>query len=125
MDGVNFFITCTQTMNETIDMSDDGFDRTIDVAIRTLSNLLKSEEVSLFRQLCKTATKLIMVNYRMIPFEISANKNLDKNYENKVDAAIQQCELVEECHSLLRKILPKRMNQLAVLLNNLLIPLEI
>jgi hypothetical protein len=86
--------------------------------------LLPPEKITSFTQLCKTAAELIISNYKVIPFEMSAADNLNNNYDNKVDGAIHQCKLVDECHMLLRKISPNNMSQLAVLLNNLLLPLE-
>jgi hypothetical protein len=100
------------------------FQKAVELASKSLSTLLLPEQVPSFTQLCKTTSDLIILNYKVIPFEMSATDNLNNNYDSKIDGAIRQCKLVDECHMLLRKVSPDNMNQLAVLLNNLLLPLE-
>ncbi|GHU32305.1 hypothetical protein FACS1894166_05360 [Bacilli bacterium] len=124
LESINFLNIYPKQTKKNKDISVEDFIKLINVIIKNMCTLVKPEQTVLFTQLCNTATDLILSNYKTIPFEMSAISNLKNDYDAKVTHAIQQCRLIEQCHEQLRKLFPNSMSQFAVLLNNLLLPLE-
>lgn len=64
--------------------------------------------------------KLIKLTDSASQFELSAEKNLKENYENKVNTAINVTKIITNVQTILTDYLPEDSNDLIVIINNII-----
>jgi hypothetical protein len=81
----------------------------------------KKEELT---TLMKLIMELFLINYLSPTLMRSAIKNLNNDYQKKVDAVVCQLAYITKIHKLLKSLLPNNINELVILINQLLKPIN-
>lgn len=121
---IDAYVNLTHKINDDKLLNDVSLKTTINeftiALIKFISDKKSSFDKDKLTNLICNVIKLINLTDNAPQFDISAQKNLNNNYEDKVETAINITKVISNVQNLLINVIPESSNDLIVLINNLI-----